>query len=1192
MKPIASFIALSLASLSMLSFPTKGFSTESVATQDWQNNRLSPLQKITVGPWDNFEASVSRDDQKIYFTRDRNQVPNIYQQQLSSINTQQLIGKQGDAKQPALSPDQTQLAFVFYGHDSQGDVCLQTIGEDEIRCITDKNSTDSSPFWIGDNELGYLRRDGIDPQQSLVSYSLSDEKKQTIYSGVISSPNASNDGRYIIFNLITNAATEVSSTDKKIPRILSVYDRQNQQLIQPPKMDLPGFTGAHTLSVDDQYLYFSHYLNDTNGDQRIDGNDYSILFRLPLQIWLSSRQALLPEQLTAVDHNCNFPTLSEQSLYVTCAFEGSLDIYRMPLGGVVPQAWNEQQLEEAHLSARSHADRLLLINTIRYRIQEDDSNLLERLLSNHLEIGELTAAQYYLDQLAARYQTDKPKLTTLYHILHGLLSVKSSKQRIPVGIVTARFTRLVNEARNNISKLGGPEYLKLYVDSYLDFELGNYSKALDTLKQIDLKQSMLPLERYLIFSLLRQLLHSEPEQLISYYPSMYSSTELNEEARIHYAFNFLKLQQQLEPDSKKRAIQLSKINQPSLPDEIIALFKIEKSILVMLNTADQKEQTAAYKTLSKLLKAGRENHYLRKAAHIRAITQLGEAELFQFMELLSRHWLLTTHISEMEFVNTAEQYSIITMDKAYGILASGNQVKAYNIFYSAIRQTNNLEAHYHFIALGLNPALNKQKNLTEAYTQFEKKDLIGDNRHYADALKLVIRAQAEPKQATKLWPQALAELALVKFGGINPAMRDLLEGYIYHQQLLASKDGYNYDKLAYQKAHYHYMIALDLGRDNHRISAAIYENSAWLQFDTAQYAYSADLFRQRFTLGFPSDEARLNTLWAAARASFYANDSQTASQYSEQALTLAEQMKTSELNPFVEKAAFYAQQAGLYPAAIAHYQALFNNDATLTGHNRSKALLSYAFSLMKNNEFEAARERLNELLSFSTIVRTETASSTRLLPLVSQRQQLLAYGFLANMATTPAEKIKPLQQRIAILESLQGDTEKLGYTEIERTAFLSKDYIKLALSFEQSGQLLQLRDATFKALDTAMLWSVEFDDAAGPVIYHSLVNSLSLAISHADTFAKTSPEALTAQVTSTLETFSSMTFRSSSIIVQQAKLQLLWQAYRAVVLKQDKSLLGQRLNEVLAKKDVVALDSIEPGSYEELRSISQSLRAL
>ncbi len=1187
MKLIASLIVLSLAGLLGLSLSTK-----SLAAQDWQNNRLSPLQKITVGPWDNFEASVSRDDQKIYFTRDRNQVPHIFQQQLSSINTEQLIGEQGDAKQPALSPDQTQLAFVFYGHDAQGDVCLQAIGQDEIRCITGKNSADSSPFWIGNSELGYLRRDGIDAKQNLVSYSLSDEKNQTIHSGIISSPNASNDGRYIIFNLMKNITTEASSTDKKTPRILSVYDRQKQQLIQPPKMDLPGFTGTHTLSVDGQYLYFSHYLNDTNGDQRIDGNDHSILFRLPLLAWLSSREALLPEQLTAVDHNCNFPTLSEQSLYVTCAFEGSLDIYRLPLGGVVPPGWNEQQLEEAHLSARSHADRLLLINTLRYRFQEDDSNLLERLLSNHLEIGELTAAQYYLDQLATLYQTNKPKLTALYHILHELLMVKSSKQRIPVGIVTARFTRLVSQARNNISKLEGTEYFQLYVDSYLDFELGKYSKALHTLKKIDLKQSMLPLERYLIFSLLSQLLDAEPEQLIHYYSLMYSSTELNQEAKIHYAFNFLKLQQQLEPDNKKRAIQLDQIMKSDLPEEINVLFKIEQSILIMLNTADQKQQTAAYKTLAKQLKNYRENHYLRKAAHIRAITQLGEAELFQFMELLSRHWLLTTHISEMEFVNTAQQYSIITMDKAYGILASGKPVKAYNTFYSAIRQTNDLEAHYHFITLGLNPVLNKQDNLAQAYELFEEKKLIGENRHYGTALKMVIQAQSAPKQAAKLWQQALSELAQVQFSGVNPAMLDLLTGYIYHQQLLASKEGYNYDRLAYQKAHYHYMIALDLGRENHRIIASVYENAAWLQFDTGQYAYSADLFSQRFKLGFASNEAHLSVLWAAARASFYANDNQTAAQYSEQALTLAQQMRTRELNPFVEKAAFYAQQSEQYPTAIAHYQTLFNNDARLTGHNRSKVLLSYAFALMKNKEFEASRERLNELLSFSVGLSTEAASSTLLLPLISQRQQLLAYGFLANMATTAAEKIKYLQRRIAILESLKGDTEKLGYTEVERTAFLSKDYLKLALSFEKNGQFIQLRDATLKSLDTAMLWSIEFDDAAGPVIYHSLVNSLSLAISHADTFSKTSPEVLTAQVTSTLDTFNSMTFRSPSIIVQHTKLQLLWHAYRAIVLKQDKSLLGQRLNEVLEEKNVLVLGRTQPSSYEELKIISQNLRAL
>lgn len=1167
-----------VAALSLLGIFTPDFAV--AQSQDWQHNRITPLQKVTVGPWDNFEVSVTADDQTIYFTRDQNQVPNIYTQELPTIETERLIGRQGDAKQPALSPDQTQLAFVFYGQDAQGDLCLMKLAEDnEIQCLSDNSGSEYAPFWITNDELGYLRREQGRQEQNLMLYQISSEQHSIVHSGIISAPSASTDARYLIFN-----AGDVSGSVQ-----LSAFDRQTQTLIQPPKVDLPGITGTHAMSLDGQHIYFSQYLNDTNGDQVIDGNDHSVLFRMPLQDWLASEKPLLPEQLTAVDNNCKFPALSRNYLYVTCAFEGSLDIYRLPPGGVVPQDWQEEKLLEAHLAARSHEQRLLLLNTMRYRLEQNGNAMLERLLSNHLEIGELTAAQYYLNQLAERYQQDQPQVSALYQVLSQLLHVRGSKQRIPVGVITARFTHLVKDTRQSLKQLDIEQHLKHYLNAELDYELGNFKSALARIQQVDLSQTMLPLERYLNFDLLRRLLEKDDRtQLSNYYPAMYGSTELPQEARIYYAFNHLKLLEKLEPDTRKRAERIADLNKQGLPAEVTALFSAEAHILALLN-AKNADQNKAYKRLSQQLKSDRKYLHLRKAQHIRAISQLGGAELFQFMELLSRHWLLTTHISEMEFVNTAEQYSIITMDKAYGMLADGQEAKAYNIFYSAIRQTNDLEAHYQFISLGLNPELNKRDNLETAYQQFQTQGLIGDKRHYTTALRLVIEAQARPADADKLFSQALTELNKVQFGGLSPAMRDLLMGYIYHQRVLRSKDGYHYDQRAYQKAHYHYMMALDLGHDNHRISASIYENLAWLHFDVGQYAYSADLFSQRQKIAFTDDEARLNTLWASARARFYASQYPEAWQTAEQALALSKEVSTKQIAPFIEKTAFYALQANQYSAAVVHYQQLFEQYPP-SGHNRAKALLAYGFALMKDNQRHQARARFQELLVHSKTLSTEAADANRLLALIPQRQQLLAHGFLANMARSEEEHVQHLKQRIKLLNGLEGDTDAFGYSELERTAFLSKDYLKLAISYEKSEEFSAMYEATNQALASAIQWTQESGDAAGPVTYYTLVNCLSLAISNAEAFAKKNPiKNLDEQVLKTLKAYKEIPLRSASIISQQSKVELLWQGYLSLVTEQIAGNLPHKLDSLMSQPEIKALHSLAPDKHNELKQIAENL---
>ncbi len=1157
------------------------FSTALAAETNWQENRLVPLEKLTVGPWDNFEASIGDDDQRIYFTHSQNQIPNILQQDLQRNETTLLIGKIGDAKEPALNPAGTTLAFTYFGNDAQGDVCLFTLANKALKCITTNATLDKSPFWVNDHLLGYLSRDTAQIDWNLVLHDLATGTATTLYHGLISAPAATPDGRYI---LLTEALPD------GVVR-LQAWDRQQQKMLTPTKFDLPGITGIATVTSDAEYLYFNQYLNDTNGDQVIDGSDNSVAFRIPFATWLHSTKPLLPEQLTSVSSNCKFPDLSKRYLYLTCAFEGSLDIYRLPLTGSVPPQWDQQRLLEAHRSARSHETRLLLLNSLRYRFGRNDTEMLERLLSNHLEIGELTAARYYVKQLQQLYRQQNDEATAhFYEALDMLFLVRASKQKVPVGIVTARFRRIVDKARQHIHASKLPAALTTLIDAWFDFELEDEPQALQRLQRYDLSRaSALPLERVIAFELYRQLLTQHPKKLLGIYPLMFDSASLPAEARIYYGFNYLKLLSRTEKNISTRIDTIERQLDNIHHNEIAQLFRSEIQTLRLVLSSDQASRNTAFQALNTLLKNNRDDLLLRKAMHVRAIQNLGAAEQFQYMELLSRHWLLTTNISEMEFANVAEQYAIITMDKAYGMLAAGNAAKAYAVFYSAIRQTNDLEAHYQFITLGLSPSLDKRENLERSYAILKKQNLLGQHANYAEALKLILDADSSRPEAMKTTlKKALALLEPMNNRGLSPAVRDLLMGYIHHQLLRLSKHGYRYDKRAFQKAHYHYIMALDLGRDNSRITASVWENLAWLHSEVRNQALAVDFFARRLALPFPNGEDEARTRLAFARALFANNQPQEAQQQAAKALSLATTSSQLDRTPFLEKYAFYALQAEDYPQAIQSWGKLLTT-AQLGDENRAKALLGYGYALMKIGIRETAKQQFEAVLAIANKLKPLPADHNRLIPFTPTRFKLLASGFLATLSTTPGDRIHYRAQRTQLLQSLAGQSETLAWKESTRLSLLAKDYQHIAVSHEAAGQYAQMAAAMDQSLQAATAWAEETDDPIGPVIYRTLINYLSLGLSHPQYVDSKSAQRLRKQCNKTLQAFKEQSWQPAAIISRHTRLALLFEAWQAKALQHEPESLSEKIDALLDTPALQQLKIDNPEMWQALTEIANGV---
>jgi len=697
-------------------FLTGIFSSPLLAADiDWRTNRILPLEKVTVGPTDNYQAVIDTNKEVIYYTRHQNLLSNLVKQDLKTGISSYLLAKDYDSKDPALAPDASQLALTLFRFDALGDVCLVPLTQGKVKCVTQSGSREWQPFWVANETLGYLRKSINQTTTELVLHSLADNSQQVITQGQLSAPAASPNGEWLIYNREPTAKQQGG---------LFLYNLAEQKELGPIQLDLPGNSSFATFDSQQKFIYFSHYLNDTNNDQKIDAQDHSVLFRLPLKQALDSSKKHLPEQLTSVAQNCSFPTLAKEKLYMTCAFEGSLDTYRMPLTGQIPTDWQVEDINLAHTQASSYEERLLLLNTLAYRHQQTSPAMLERLLSNHLALNELTAASYYVDQLAQAYKTNTD-LNEFFTNLGVLLQLQAKQRLQPQGMLTANYRQaLLDEQQRLASQNNNPQNLALF-KAWNHYLLKELPDAKRTLVQPN-ANNLHPLQVYLQLELATQLLADDPIALEKLFAKALEINKISTEARLFYAFQWLKQlnnpQLALSPAQQEK--RLEKMAASSTDERVKILLLNEVDLLKLVAATEFDIERGYFTSISKRLNPAKEDAQLRRLAHLRAIQLTGLAEKYNFMELMSRHWLTHTAISDPGFAQIAEYYGSINLSRAYGSLQQQENLTALNSFYALVRQTSDPEAIYQLIYIGLQLDTNLKPRMELLLNQLMAEELI------------------------------------------------------------------------------------------------------------------------------------------------------------------------------------------------------------------------------------------------------------------------------------------------------------------------------------------------------------------------------------------------------------------------------------------------------------------------------------
>lgn len=1133
---------------------------------------LNSLKRITFGPTDSFQGILDKKN-TLYFTKTKNLTNHIFYQNNKKTESI-LLNNNAGTRDPEISPKGNKLLLVNLKDDSSGEICIFDLKKQLLNCLESGEYSVANPFWVDKTHIGYLRRKITFPDSKieLTVQNIENHKKQIIYQGKINSPSYDATNSLFAFNFYDKNYHQWNI------KFMSFINDINFAVSIP----LPGVSGVLRFSQDGRFLYFSQYLNDTNFDQKIDGDDNSVIFRFPIDnIKNNNSKTIFPEQITSVQDNCNFPFPTTKTLLLTCAFAGSLNIYSLPLSGKIPLSWSKKDILNAHSAARTYEDRLLILNILRYRYPNSfpTRNMIEKILGNHLKLEDVTAGIFYINKLLEMEK--RPEKKGFLELLKIYLLIDESKKHEPLQRKSVYFRSFINDKIKKIKSYSNKIKLRQILLSYCYNFLDEKKAARKTISTVNLDSKMSYLERYLSLKLIKVLFGNSSNKLIRSYLDVLKRTELSEEAVIFYGFKYLSLLDKLHEKNIKA--QAKTINF-MLSQEKIAhirvrqLFDFELLIINLITTNDSKSQRDIFNKIKKVFWQTKDGYFLRKALYIRAIINLSRADNIDFLGKVSSSWLIYTKPNETEYQYAVKQYTTTTFYKAYNALSKKLLKESANLFYLAVRQTDDLEAH-HMMTMIRDVDLNDRPTLKKDYANLTKQGIVADSVKYSKALLLSNDAHSDPS-TIKTAIETLIDLTAKDL--TNPGVSLHLLAYLYHEKLLLNKTALDYDKNLYNNANRNYVLALDLFKDNIRYKASALSNLSRLNSDTRNYSLAITYLQKRGELPFLSLDEKLSYIWQHSNALYFNGQATKALKLSEEGLQLVNDNDHKLV--FLEKSAFYSLAAKQFIKANKYYENIFSNYKTKLSHtNKIKAYLSWGFTLFKLGKLDLAKKRLNLAVSLSQKPLADPVDKTKKSTFKPELTRIIAYGLLAKIEKSPHNSIKKLRLRIEELNKIKDNYSHFTSNEAILRSQLVVAYNQIAEKYESINDYIEMRRSIWKAVEISQEGNI-----LEPQSYRSIINFLSLAISHNSYFKSHKVEIFEKIIGEIQSKFSKIKKIKGPKIFQKLKLSLFWITYQKHVLNRDINLEGNFV-ELFSNPELTTLLKHFPQNHKKIVTLRDNL---
>ncbi|MCB0342211.1 MAG: hypothetical protein KDD59_08195 [Bdellovibrionales bacterium] len=1124
--------------------------------------RLLPLNKITVGPYDNYQGSFVKGGQHLLFSRKVDLAPRIYKLDLNTGKETPLLDLAFDSKDPHVSSTGDKIVFVYFKNRARGQVCVKSIDSaDAESCLDHSTKEPAFPVWVGEHQVAFILRDLAKRKSEVVLWDLKAQNSRVVAQGHISSLTWSKSQQKIIYTSDDGiVVSDVSGVSK--------YDL---------KLDLPGMPGFLSAG-EDGYVYFSHYLSDTNNDQIVDANDNAVVFRLPLGEAKGGSRLVFPEPLTSVEYNCSFPQVEQQSLLVTCAFEGTLDIYELPHAGMVPSSWDHQILENARKTSRTYAERLFLTQSLIFRNGTFSAEKsLQQLMSNHLLAEDGSATRYYLKRLIDLY----PKTSSLYALLDVYVQGLQFKKKETVDPLSRAFSREVSQFLTKLGAIKGVNKQKKLVHALFDLWSGNGTRAAAVLKDQETLKVTSTIDGYLLFQLIETYSGRRgavARGVDSGYLALITTSDLPEESQLFYTHRLLTYIQKSEPDLKKRKTLVARFQKKCEPGSSVeTLMQAEVASLNIVLTSGLQDKRKVYSDLDKLMSQTRDNYYLRKALYVRAIATLVEADKYDIAGYVATNWLKYTKPVDTEFSYAKTQYIYSVFDEAYSSYGSQNYLLASNHFLAGLRLTDDLEAHFGYIQSLLK--LKKRQEIDKQYDNLKKRSFIGDNITYVETLLELLDGEERGTLESKDVRRAVDGLNGLTVENFSPVLH-LTIGALYVWLLDSESKGLNFSQEDLDKAHKHLMLAFDLGRNNQRLRASALIDLGLLHQRVRNYSLSARFFADRKKFGFTSDEERLAFSWLYSRTLYLSNNASGAA--AELAELLSTQPKAEGDGYLFERLAFYQQASEQCKQSIANYDKAFAKLLKLADdQHEMKMHLGRGVCYFREERKKPAKEDFLKVVEISKTLVSEKPTGDRPLPFRPERQQLLALGYLAQLSQG-AESAGYLEERAQLLDLVGDQINSFAMKEESLLGFKVKNNLQLAEKRLESGRneganrylVLALRDS----------WRLVGDlEQPLSVVALNAVEAYLLLAATKNYERSGDGHKLAGQLTSTIQEALVKVQKTQQQPIwafRQTKLALLWAKYE-----------GRNLDQELTLPQAVFLKQQSPERWQQLKELSQLLAA-
>jgi hypothetical protein len=769
--------------------------------------QLLRLKRLTVGSDDQLDGSLSSDGAWLYYTARKAQTRTVHALNLLTGEGKAVLDPQADSEALRISRGGQLLLVSFRGH-ARGQACVAG-SRGTFRCLErpkQLNGTVSDPFWVTESKVGFLERPVGLSDARIWFQDIRTSEVELQATGQIWSPWYEQGGRKLIW--LERRGLVVSEGDRR-------------QAISIP---LPGLSGFVTLSDDGEDAYFSHFMNDTNQDQIVDGSDNGVIFRMRL------RDRRL-EQLTSSATNCSYPSVSRgpsapPRLVLTCDFEGSLDLYEMPEDGLVPTSWSSSVLEDYLVSARSPDEQVLILAAIAARSPRplSEQEMAKRYLSAFVQSQEWHAVKHHArlanDDEIERYAEARLEFAEVK-------TVFSPEERSRIDRAMKRDSRRGTLAWAWHSLLLGRDVTAVLIKRL------NGSKA----------NQPSPIVGHIILDLLHAQTRDSSKQSRFVWDAQQTWSmrpELPEQARLSYASAVLASQ------ASRGDVQRSQY----LRDPLLAPLAQAESLLRGIREAQGEAlKMRELMALDRLLISKMSVLQLRSLA-ARSIEVLAEGQEMKSLNQVASQWLKLTPQDSAEFRYAREAFRDIVLDIAYRHQRQAQHQLAASLFYQSVLLTDDLESHFGYVRSML--ASGQGGLLKERYENLLARNQVGESAKYALAMARVLEPNSQTGEAIRM----LQELGSLKQDAVWALSLGSLRVRQFEEESEAAWAA---------QARRDLEVALELGYDRSRVQAAALQSLVVLEILDSQPGAAAAAFERLRALR--PDAARSPELrYLAARA--------------------------------------------------------------------------------------------------------------------------------------------------------------------------------------------------------------------------------------------------------------------------------------------------------------------------------------